>query len=161
MLLGILSDSHDRYEMMAQAVTVLRARGARFLIHCGDVGSPRMLDHLAGIPSAVVWGNCDWDRAGLARYGRAIDVPFHGELADFEIAGKHIAVTHGDDNVLMQRLLAEQRHDYLFCGHTHVKRDERIGRVRIVNPGALFRAAQKTVGLLETTTDQLEFLVIA
>jgi predicted phosphodiesterase len=28
-----------------------------------------------------------------------------------------------------------QRYDYLLHGHTHVRRDERAGRTRIINPG--------------------------
>jgi hypothetical protein len=40
-------------------------------------------------------------------------------------------------------------------------RDERFGRTRIINPGALFRASEKTVALLDTEADQLDYLRIA
>ena len=49
-----------------------------------------------------------------------------------------------------QSLLAEQRHDYLFQGHSHIREDRTVGRVRIVNPGALHRARPKTVALVDT-----------
>ena len=161
MLLGILSDTHDRYEIMGQAVRALQERGARFFIHCGDVCSPAMLDHLAGLPSAFVWGNCDWDRPGLQRYAESIHVPCHGLVADLELDGKKIALLHGDDTQQLNALLKSQRHDYLFHGHSHLKRDDRIGKIRIINPGALHRAAEKTVALLNTQTDHLEFIRIA
>jgi len=160
MLLGILSDTHDRYEIMGAAVRTLKERGAAFFIHCGDVCTPNLLDHLAGLPSAFVWGNCDWDRLALQRYGQAIDVPCYGAIADLELDGKRVAVLHGDDRAKLDAVLKVQGHDYLFHGHTHVKRDERIRRTRVINPGALFRASEKTVALLDTEADVLEYLVI-
>lgn len=160
MLLGILSDTHDRYDIMKQAVQVLKDRGAAFFIHCGDVGSPRMLDHLAGLPSAFVWGNCDWDRQSLSRYGDTLNVPCYGAAGELELDGKKIAFVHGDDALAMQMVM-KNKPDYLFHGHTHVRRDERLGPTRIINPGALHRAAEKTVALLDTATDSLEFIRIA
>ena len=160
MFLGILSDTHDRYEIMGAAVRALKERGATFFIHCGDVCTPNLLDHLAGLPSAFVWGNCDWDRMALQRYAQAIEVPCYGALADLELGGKRVAVLHGDDRARLDAVLQAQEHDYLFHGHTHVKRDERIGKTRVINPGALFRASEKTVALLDTDTDRLEYLVI-
>ena len=161
MRIGILSDTHDRVEAMAAAMEILRRQGAEFFIHCGDVGSESVLDHLAGVPSAFVFGNTDWDRAPLARYAEKIGVACHGALADLELGGKKVAVTHGDDFKLKQRILAEQRHDYLLQGHTHVREDKRIGKVRLINPGALHRAKEKTVALLDTDADRLAFLVVA
>ena len=161
MILGLLSDTHDRLDAMAAGVALLRDHGAEFFIHCGDVGSERVLDYLAGLPAAFVFGNTDWDRAALARYAGSIGVACHGTLADLTLAGKKIAVTHGDDFKLKQRLLAGQQHDYLFQGHTHVRADQRVGRTRVINPGALHRASVKTVATLDTEIDQLSFLVLA
>jgi hypothetical protein len=160
MRLGILSDTHDRSDMMRLAVDALRARGAAFFIHCGDVCTPDLLDHLAGLPSAVVWGNCDFDRPALQRYATAIEVPCYGPFADLALDGKTVAVLHGDDRARMDALLRAQQHDYLLHGHTHIRRDERIGRTRVINPGALHRAAEKTVALLDTAADRLEVLRI-
>ena len=161
MLVGILSDTHDRVDAMAAAVKLLREAGAEFYVHCGDVGSERVIDHLAGLPAAFVFGNTDWDRAALARYAQSVGVACHGSFADLELGGKRVAVTHGDDFKLKQRLLAEQKHDYLLQGHTHVRADQRVGRTRLINPGALHRAREKTVALLDTETDRLRFLIVA
>ena len=37
----------------------------------------------------------------------------------------------------------------------------RQGRVRLINPGALYRAATKTVAVLNTQTDELRFLTVS
>jgi len=159
-LIGILSDTHDHVEITAAAVSLLKDRGAEFFIHCGDVGSEQVLDQLAGLPAAFVFGNCDWDSDGLARYASHIGLACHGRLADLTLDGKRFAVLHGDDSALRQRILIAQNHDYLLQGHTHVRMDDRVGKTRLINPGALYRARQKTVATLDTGTDQLTFLEV-
>jgi predicted phosphodiesterase len=124
------------------------------------VGSEAVLDQLADIPAAFVWGNTDHRRAELARYAARLEIQCLHNFGELELAGKRIAITHGDDSRLVRRILDEQRHDYLFVGHTHVSGDSRVGRVRMINPGALHRASVKTVALLDIGADKLEFLAI-
>ncbi len=160
MLLGILSDSHDNAPALAAAVALLQQRGAQFFVHCGDICSPSMLDHLAGLPAAFVWGNCDFDRLALQRYAQSLDIQCYGVFGDLTLDEKRIAFTHGDDAKLRDRILTEQQHDYLFQGHTHVQRDIHVGKTRHINPGALQRAAVKSVALLDLSKNILEFLTI-
>jgi hypothetical protein len=158
MKIGILSDSHDRAHAMALAVRTLTANGAEFLIHCGDVGSETILDCLAGIPSAFVWGNNDFDRRGLQRYAEDLGIKCLGNMGELELGGKRIVVLHGDDERTKQSLLAEQQFDYLLQGHTHIPADVRVGKTRCINPGALHRAKEKTVAILDTEKDVVMFL---
>ena len=160
MIVGILSDTHDRVDAMAAGMALLRQGGATFFIHCGDVGSERVLDHLAGTRAAFVFGNTDWDRAPLARYARHLDLACHPSLAELELGGKRFAVTHGDDAKLVRRLLDGQRHDDLLHGHTHARADSRVGKIRVINPGALHRVKEKTVALLDTDADKLTVLTV-
>ena len=160
MIIGILSDTHDRADAAAIAIRQLRQAGAEFFIHCGDVGSERVLDHLAGLPSAFVFGNTDFNRATLASYAQTIGVACYGNFAELDLDGKKIAVLHGDDPRLKHRLLTAQQHDYLMQGHTHVRADTRVGKTRVINPGALHRAAEKSVATLDTATDTLQFLSV-
>jgi predicted phosphodiesterase len=76
------------------------------------------------------------------------------------LAGKSIAIAHGDDARLLKRLLDEQKYDYLLLGHTHVPLDRHYGSMRVINPGALHRATKKTCALLDTETDIVSFLTI-
>ena len=161
MRIGILSDTHDRVPAMKAAVALLQQAGAEYYIHCGDVGSERVLEHLAGLPSAFVFGNNDWDREHLERYARKLDITCLGNFGELNLGGKLFAILHGDDFRLKHRLLSEQRHDFLLQGHTHLVQDEMVGKIRCVNPGALYRAREKTVALLETATDTLQFFVVS
>jgi predicted phosphodiesterase len=85
----------------------------------------------------------------------------YGETADLTLDGKKIAIIHGDHPSRFNAILKAQEHDYLCCGHSHIRRDERVGKTRIINPGALHRATEKTVALLDTLSDKLEFIRIA
>jgi uncharacterized protein len=160
MIIGILSDTHDRAAAMTAGIETLKQAGATYFIHCGDIGQQRCIDLLAGLPSAFVFGNTDFDRASLSRYAASIDVPCYGNLASLELDGKKIAVIHGDDFRLKQKLIDEQQHDYLFQGHTHIKDDRRVGRMRLINPGALHRASEKTVATLDLAKSLLRFHVV-
>jgi putative phosphoesterase len=161
-LLGILSDTHGRRDAARAAVELLRSRGAKYLIHCGDVGGEEILDLLAGDdpPAAFVWGNNDFDRDDLARYARSVGVNCLETFGSLTLDGKTIAVTHGDLARPVRKVLAAQDHDYLLVGHSHVPSDQRVGWVRVINPGALHRAAAKTVALLDLATDRLDLLTL-
>jgi putative phosphoesterase len=160
-IVGILSDTHGKAEIAAAAVKLLVSRGCEYLIHCGDVGGQRVLDALAGHRAMFVFGNNDWDRAELSRYAKDLGIACGDDHGKLTLGGKLAVVTHGDDNRFVHRVLTDQIVDYLFLGHSHVPMDRRQGRVRVINPGALHRAAEKTVALLNTETDALEFLVVS
>jgi putative phosphoesterase len=161
MIVGLLSDTHDRLAAMVAGMNLLQQAGAEFFIHCGDVGSEQIFDQLAGTKSVFVWGNNDWDRTTLSRYAKALDIQNGNTFVEIELDGKLAAVTHGDDPKIVRRVIDEQRHDYLFVGHSHIKADKHFGNVRLINPGALHRANPKTVALLDTQTDIVRFITVS
>lgn len=158
MLLGILSDTHGHADAAAAGVAALEAAGAAFFIHCGDVGGEEILDILAGRPGAFVWGNTDCDRDELARYAKRLGIDCLGVFGELTFGDKRVAIMHGDDAALRRRIISGQRHDYLLQGHSHVRDDTRNGRLRMVNPGALYRTSRRSVALLDTETDALRFV---
>ena len=161
MIVGILSDTHDRVDAARAAIKLLREHGAAYLIHCGDVGSEQILDVLADLPAAFVFGNTDYDLRGLQRYALDLNITCLAAGGHLELGGKLFHIEHGDDPRTMRRALDGQTFDYLLHGHTHLQRDERIGKTRIINSGALHRARERTVAVLDTETDTLKFLVVA
>lgn len=160
MLIGLLSDTHSHLDHARRGIAILLEAGATRLIHCGDVGSDDVIELLADTNAAFVFGNNDYDHAGLRRAAMQYGVNCLDLYGTLELAGKRLAVTHGDDGRLLRTILDAQQHDYLFTGHTHAPHDERFRRTRAINPGALYRAKQKTVATLDLTTDVLTYYEI-
>ena len=160
MIVGILSDTHGKADMAAAAVELLLQHHAAAFVHCGDVGGTAVLDTLAGLRATFVFGNNDWDRTDLERYAADLGIACGGTEGKLAFGTKLGVVTHGDDSNIVRRVLEKQAVDYLFVGHSHVVDDQGVGRVRVINPGALYRASRKTVAVLDTETDELRVLVV-
>ncbi len=164
MILGLLSDTHGNLPRTRAALERLRAFGAEVLVHCGDLGSEAVMDLLfeareGGTPVYAVPGNVDeWD-SEMALYARNLGLPFPREQR-FEVDGLRCALFHGHDPVRMEELMAAADVDVLFTGHTHVPRDEVVGRVRVINPGAVHRANPPGVSVFDTGSGDLTFLTI-
>jgi putative phosphoesterase len=161
MRIGIISDTHDQLERTQRAVELLIAAGAERLFHCGDLIEPSMVEVCAVVPSYFVFGNNDADsvpgiRNAIAKVGDSVCLDWGGQV---ELSDKRIAMTHGHMHTDVRRLLAAAP-DYLFSGHSHVKADRREGKTRRINPGALHRAREYTVAVLDLATDELRFLSV-
>ncbi len=152
-MLGVISNSDGRAESVAAAVNIFKSAGATYIVHLGDVGGRHVLDALGeDIQAAFVWGDRDRDRMGLLRYAHSIGLDCLGLMGDLDIDGKKIAIIHGDDRKLMRKLLDEQQHDYLLCGHETAVEDYTVGKTRVLNPGPL-RSGQSGSALLLSPAD--------
>ncbi len=154
MLIGVLSDSHGCADITARAVEELLSHGAQTLIHLGDFETEAVIDELVGHNARIVFGNCDWNEQALTRYAESVGVRVDHPLGLIEVGGKRIAFTHGHLDRLMREAL-DDGVDYLFYGHTHTVSDERCGKTRLINPGALFRAPRYTAVVLDPASDRL------
>ncbi len=131
--------------------------GVSHVIHCGDIGSPDVFDEMIGRPCTFVWGNMDFPDDGLLAYAQSLGLPIPDEVpVRLELDGKRFAVFHGHEPGFDAAILRLEV-DYFLHGHTHVACDERRSGKRVINPGALHRAARKTVATLDTKKDQLTF----
>ncbi|MGC4031723.1 MAG: metallophosphoesterase family protein [Tepidisphaeraceae bacterium] len=156
-----MSDTHGDIAASLAAVRLLRDRGAAFLIHCGDIGGEDVLDALAGVPSAFVFGNNDYDHRPLEQYACNLGIDCLGDAGTLSLSGKNIGVTHGDNaSILADMIEPGNGLDYLFTGHSHKIHDKTVGRVRWINPGALYRAAKKTVAIVDLATDKAEWIEV-
>lgn len=159
MRIGILSDTHDQVARTRAAVATLLAAGAEALIHCGDLTTPDVVEEVVGAPAYFVFGNCDYDLDALRLAMRRVGGTCLADGGLVELGGRRIAVSHGHSRREIDRLTAESP-DYFFSGHTHLRRDERLGPTRFINPGALYRAQTFTVGLLDLASDEYVSLAI-
>jgi hypothetical protein len=133
------------------------ALGVGHFVHCGDVCGTGVLEEMIGRNLTFVWGNMDEPDPGTDAYIRTLGLTPPGLPPErFEIDGQRFAVFHGHERGFA-RSVETLDVDYLLHGHTHVRRDERIGDRRIINPGALHRATVKTVATLNPVTDELRF----
>lgn len=152
MLLGVISDTHGHAANTRDAVRMFESLEVEALIHCGDIGTPEVIELLARWPTHYVLGNVDYDRQGLEMAIRNAGQTFHGTLGRIELAGRRIALTHGDNLPLLRSAIADGQADLVCHGHTHLAgwRDE--SRTRVLNPGAVYRANPHTVAVVELPT---------
>jgi putative phosphoesterase len=159
MRIGILSDTHDQVARTVTAVAMLIAEGAEALFHCGDLTGPEVVSACGRLPSYFVFGNNDFEEDLLRREMARVGGTCLGRGGDLVLEERRIAMTHGDSLPDVRRLHA-LKPDYLLFGHSHRPTDERDGRTRWVNPGALHRAEDWTVAVLDLAADSLHWLKV-
>ena len=161
-IIGLLSDSHGRASITRRGVDLLLAEGVTLILHMGDIGRFEVIDALATgkVESRIVFGNTDMDKANMARYAEGLGISVDDPVGRLDWGGQKLVFMHGHLPNAMAQALADQV-NYLCHGHTHEMRDQRCGSTRVINPGALCRAAQYTVATLDTQRDQLNFHTLA
>jgi putative phosphoesterase len=159
MRIAIISDTHSRTVSVQAALAIMAERAVELIVHCGDICDG---DTVRLFPAHVhfVFGNCDYDRAAIEAAVADIGATLHGAWGQLEVAGRALAFTHGDDPHLLQELENADTFDFLFHGHTHVAREHRTGKTRIINPGALQRVAKRTFVLLDLPSGAVESVTV-
>jgi len=81
-------------------------------------------------------------------------------LHELTLDGYPVAMVHGDNEELLRSLITSGQYAYVLCGHTHRRRDQRVGRTRVINPGALggVRWQQRSLCILDLTTGEARFV---
>ena len=160
MRIGVVSDTHDRLDAIAEAVRVLADQRVELVLHCGDIESPETVAAFAPLPTHFVFGNWDKDRAKLVSAIRAIGGHSHDSFGALELAGKRVAWVHSHERQQLYQLEHCDFFDYVFYGHTHVREQHRTGRTLVANPGALFRANPKTCIVLDVVTGEIRPIIV-
>jgi putative phosphoesterase len=162
MLLALISDTHDNVANTRAAIKLLAPHNPDLYLHAGDLVAPDMLDCFVDLPFHFIFGNNEYDLPAIRAKARSLNLACHNHFAEFTFDDKKIALHHGHDTTLLRGLFAPQTpYDYIISGHTHVRRDQRQGATRHINPGALHRARQKSVALLDLRSDTLTFLELS
>ena len=157
MKIAICSDIHDNVWALDGALA--HVQEADLLLFCGDFCAPFTLVQLAqgfSRPIYVVWGNNDGDKWLLTQQAARFDhVTLFGELADFEVGGAHVAMTHYPE--IANGLARAGTYDLVCYGHDHIACDEQVGVSRLVNPGEVMgRLGKSTLAILDLQTGTLE-----
>jgi putative phosphoesterase len=163
MKIGILSDTHNDSAAARRALQVFRRGGVHTLFHCGDLTTAEMVQHFYDFEAYFVRGNMDRHHVPALAAAMAAQPGAYwlGKGDEIQLDGRRIAITHGDREHVFEMLLFAEP-DYLFTGHTHRRRDERIGPTRVINPGALggTRHETRSICILDLATDRLEVILL-
>jgi putative phosphoesterase len=160
MRIGVVSDTHGQVQFAREAAEVLRPFEIQHLIHCGDIGSQGVVSAFAEWPGHYVLGNCDYGADELREAIAGAGQHFHGRFGEFEIAGRRIALLHGDDGAKFRESVASGKFDLVCYGHTHVAEYHREGSTWVLNPGALFRANPHRCAVVDLATMEIHSLVV-
>jgi len=138
----VLADTHNR---LPESVREM-AKDADEIWHLGDGCAEAILDELRAIgpPVVVVRGNCD------SNFGWPLVLNLVRGGVKFRL--QHVPPDRPPHDV-----------DVLVHGHTHVPRNERLGRVLFLNPGCVTRpnrGAPPSVAWLEIANGKINWKLV-
>ena len=125
--IAILSDSHRKPKLTQQAVDMLKSKGAKYLLHAGDLETVENLDILkdSGLIYTSVFGNNDYN---LVQYSNKYNInqePYYFKIKDLKFKLMHIPNYLAPDT------------DIIISGHTHIFEQEFINNTLYINPGEI------------------------
>ena len=147
MIIGVISDSHDRLPMIDAALALFQQRRVEAVIHAGDFVAPFAVRRLLRYdgPLYVTYGNNDGERAGLKELmSQVVDGPLFVELG-----GRRILVHH---YIGWCKASDIESSDIVITGHTHEVVNRVEGGRLLLNPGECcgWVTGRCTVAILDT-----------
>ena len=155
MLIGIISDTHDRLPMLDAALDVFRGRGVNAVIHPGDFVAPFAVRRLLAFdgPLYATYGNNDGERAGLKELmPQIVDGPLLLELGGRTILVHHFIGWCDAADIA--------KADIVITGHTHEVVNKTEGGTSFLNPGECcgWVTGRCSVALLDTEGPTVEIV---
>jgi len=125
MKIALLSDTHHRTDLHAQAIENILTQGAEYLLHAGDIQSQEHLQMLRDthLPFAVVFGNNDHHLTPLSTSYPIYQEPYYFKIEDIVIKMMHMPLYMSADA------------DLIISGHTHMFDARSIEGRLFINPG--------------------------
>lgn len=162
MRIGIISDTHDDRQALDQALGILKAEGIELLLHCGDLCTPGTMDPLAEFDTWVARGNMDRHPELGATARRTIGSGRFADTHRLTLEGLSAILLHGHRQEELRSIISAGTYVYVFHGHTHRPRDQRVGPTRIINPGALggMRWQRRSFCIFDPTADEVDFRMV-
>ena len=135
---GVVADTYDNREGLRQLLDRFLVGGARWLFHCGGLGSANLVDLLKPWQVYIVAGEKERERQAIetALQKARLQASLPASLAT-TVEGFRIGLCRGDDMASVNRWAKSGEFAYIFYGHTLRRSDSYIGKTRVINPGAL------------------------
>lgn len=155
--IGVISDTHDHLDNVAEIVDVLNRAAVDRVVHTGDITKAKTLDVLSRLhaPLVGVYGNNDLERPSLETTARRHRFELVDPPLELRWAGRRLLVVHDPLDLAAD---AHFHYDVLLHGHDHRRIVERRGRALVFNPGecAGFLKGHNAVGLVDLTRLEAE-----
>ena len=135
MKVAIISDTHDRQEVVVKAAEIFDKEKVDYILHAGDIVSPETAERLAqaGGKFIAVFGNCDHEKDLLVRCVTDLGGEMGGRVFRGQIGNRQIFMTHKPST--LGEVSRSDNFDLVVYGHTHKQLVRRVGETLVVNPG--------------------------
>ena len=160
MRIAIISDIHDNLVNLAKCLDWCQTAKVATIICCGDIANSKTLKFLASKFSGtihLVGGNADiYDKDEINQYE---NIRYYDKIGRIEIDGRHIGICH--EPHLIPEVIAKERRDIIFFGHTHKPWIAKRQKIVTVNPGTLDDMPHSaTFAVWGTTSNRLELKIL-
>jgi len=164
MLIGLISDTHDRLPYIEKAIKRLNEERVELVLHAGDYIAPFVASKFKELKADLigVFGNNDGDKNLLLKKFSQIGAEIRGRFAEIIVDGLKIALLHGEEEELLKALINAENHDLLVHGHTHEAKIYRKGEMLIVNPGEVcgYLTGKSTIAVFDTQTKEARIITL-
>ncbi len=151
MIIGLISDTHNKIPAMVAAVELLHRRGAELLLHAGDWTKGETAEAFfhevrgLNLEARGVLGNNDAaDRDRILAVGRGAVAA--EPVLRLTVDGVRIGLHHGHVPRLMKELVEDPELDLVVRGHSHRPVIIPSGHGQLMNPGSTAFAIPRRAG---------------
>ncbi len=136
MILGVVSDTHNQFQHVDTIVEIFNNHKVDLVVHTGDITQAKTLSRFSRLncPLIGVYGNNDLEEKGLKDIAIQNGFNFHNPPFLLKVSNKKIAIFHEPEDI-ENFLKKEPSIQLIVHGHTHRYRNEKMGNVKIINPG--------------------------
>jgi putative phosphoesterase len=153
MIIGIISDTHDRIPLIEKAIERLKAERVKLVLHAGDYVSPFTAKPFAEleVPMIGVFGNNCAMTERLKEVYAEVGCDLRGYFTEIETDDLRIAMTHGHIRSEVDKA-KEGDYDVVVQGHWHRASVARENGKLLINPGEVcgYLTGSCTVAFLDT-----------
>ena len=155
MILGVVSDTHNRLSNIEKIIDIFNSNKVDFVIHTGDITKAETLRKFSNLNCSLigVYGNNDLLELGLNKTSEECGFDFREPPFITSICKKKIAIFH-EPETIAETIENDPSIDLVLHGHTHRYTNQEINGVKIFNPGecAGMIAGKNAVGIIDLDT---------
>jgi hypothetical protein len=163
MLVGLMSDTHDRVPAIAELLKRMTERGVGMVLHAGDFCSPFSLKPFqdAGVALAGVFGRNDGDPEGLKAFAE--------QGVGHELFQSPHSLTIGEHKILLVHDIGDvstrsvKQYNIVVHGLEHRQSMKTRGDTLIINPGEAcgWIHGAPTAAVLDLDSRNVEFIKLS